>query len=74
MNYLNTTFLRTSRKNSPSKIKNEEIENAFKNRILIQKYEDKKTFTFANNYKNEKDKLKKAYNIHNRKVDVFNNI
>lgn len=71
MNYLNTTVLRANAKELPSKIKNEEIENAFKNGILIQKYEDKKTILFDSNFKIEKDKFKKAYNIQNRGVDVF---
>ena len=44
MNYLNITIIRVRAKELPSKIKNTEIENAFKNRILIQKYEDKKLF------------------------------
>ena len=71
MNYLNTTVLRANEKEMPSKIKTEENENAFKNGILSQKYEDKKTILFGSNYKIEKDKLKIAYNIQNRGVDVF---
>ena len=71
MNYLNTTVLRANAKELPSKIKNEEIESAFKNGILIQKYEEKKAILFASNYKIEKDKLKKANNIQNRGVNVF---
>ena len=50
-------------KELPSKIKNEESENAFKNDIIIHKYEDKNTILFARNYK--------AYNIQNRGVDDF---
>ena len=34
-------------KELPSKIKNEESENAFKNDIIIHKYEDKNTILFA---------------------------
>lgn len=71
MNYLNTTVLRANAKELPSKIKNEEIESAFKNGILIQKYEEKKAILFASNYKIEKDQLKKANNIQNRGVNVF---
>ena len=58
-------------KELPSKIKNEESENAFKNDIIIHKYEDKNTILFARNYKIEKNKLIKAYNIQNRGVDDF---
>ena len=58
-------------KELPSKIKNEESENAFKNDIIIQKYEDKNTILFARNYKIENNKLIKAYNIQNRGVDDF---
>ena len=58
-------------KELPSKIKNEESENAFKNDIIIQKYEDKSNILFASNYKIENNKLIKAYNIQNRGVDDF---
>ena len=34
-------------KELPSKIKNEESDNAFKNDIIIHKYEDKNTILFA---------------------------
>ena len=58
-------------KELPSKIKNEESENAFKNDIIIQKYQDKNTILFARNYNIENNKLIKAYNIQNRGVDDF---
>ena len=58
-------------KELPSKIKNEESENAFKNDIIIHKYEDKNTILFARNYNIENNKLIKAYNIQNRGVDDF---
>ena len=58
-------------KELPSKIKNEESENAVKNDIIIQKYVDKNTILLTSNYKIENNKLIKAYNKQNRGVDAF---
>ena len=44
MGYMNTTILRSNAKGLPSKIKLEGYDNAYKDKILIQKYEDKKKF------------------------------
>ena len=44
MGYMNTTILRSNAKDLPSKIKLEGYDNAYKDKILIQKYEDKKKF------------------------------
>ena len=71
LGYLNTTVLRSNSKGLPSKIKLPGYDNAHKNEILIQKYEDKKTIYFATNYSIEKEDLKNLYNLKNRGVDVF---
>ena len=71
MGYMNTTILRSNAKDLPSKIKLEGYDNAYKDKILIQKYEDKKKIFFATNYKIDKEDLKNTYNITNRGVDVF---
>ena len=67
LGYLNTTVL----KGLPSKIKLPGYDNAYKNEILIQKYEDKKTIYFATNYSIEKEDLKNLYNLKNRRVNVY---
>ena len=71
LGYLNTTVLRNNSKGLPQKIKLPCYDNAHKNEILIQKYEDKKTIYFATNYSIEKEDLKNLYNLKNRGVDVF---
>ena len=71
MGYMNTTILRSNAKDLPSKIKLEGYDNAYKDKILLQKYEDKKKIFFATNYKIDKEDLKNTYNIKNRGVDVF---
>ena len=52
----------------PSKIKEEGYYSAYKNNILIQKYEDKKNIYFATNYYINTDNLRNTYNIKNRRV------
>ena len=42
MGYMNTTILRSNAKGLPSKIKLEGYDNAYNDKILSQKYEDKK--------------------------------
>ena len=71
LGYLNTTVLRSNSKGLPWKIKLPGYDNAYKNEILIQKYEDKTTIYFATNYSIEKEDLKNLYNLKNRGVDVF---
>ena len=44
MGYMNTIILRSNAKGLPSKIKLEGYDNAYNDKILIQKYEDKKKF------------------------------
>ena len=44
MGYMNTTILSSNAKGLPSKNKLEGYDNAYKDKILIQKYEDKKKF------------------------------
>ena len=63
LGYLNTTVLRSNSKGLPSKIKLPGYDNAHKNEILIQKYEDKKTIYFVTNYSIEKEDLKNLYNL-----------
>ena len=55
----------------PSKIKQEGYYSAYKNNILIQKYEDKKNIYFATNYYINTDNLRNTYNIKNRGVDIL---
>ena len=62
LGYLNTIVLRGNSKGLPSKIKLPDYDNAYKNEILIQKYEDKKTIYFSTNYSIEKEDLKNLYN------------
>ena len=71
LGYLNTTALRINSKGLPSKMKLPSYDNAHKNEILIQKYEDKKTIYFATNYSIEKEDFNNLYNLKNRGVDVF---
>ena len=71
MEYINTIILSCKAKGLPSKFKLEGYDNAYKDKILIQKYEDKKNLFFATNYKIDKEDLKNTYNIKNRGVDVF---
>ena len=70
-NYLNVTLLRKYAKNWPSKIKEENNNIAYKNSILIQKFEDKKTILFTTNFKKELEDIKNIYNIKDRGIDVF---
>ena len=55
----------------PSKIKEGGYYSAYKNNILIQKYQDKKNIYFATNYYIDTDNLRNTYNIKNRGVDIF---
>lgn len=71
MRYLNTTVLKNNAKDMPSKIKEDGYYSAYKNNILIQKYEDKKNIYFATNYYINTDNLRNTYNIKNRGVDIF---
>ena len=69
--YLNTTVFRNNAKDLPSKIKEEGYNKAYKDNVLIQKYQDKKTILFGSNYKILSDDIKNIYNVKNRGVDVF---
>ena len=44
LGYLNSTGFRNNVKDLPSKIKEEGYNNAYKDNVLIQKYQDKKLF------------------------------
>ena len=55
----------------PSKIKEEGYYSAYKNNILIQKYQDIKNIYFPTNYYIDTDNLWNTYNIKNRGVDIF---
>ena len=70
MGYLNTTVLRANSKELPPKLK-EGADKAYKDGILIQKYEGSKTIYFATNYEIDKEELRNIYNIKNRGVDTF---
>ena len=74
LGYLNTTALRSNSKGLPSKIKLPGYDNAHKNEILIQKYEDKKIIYFATNYSIEKEDLKNLYNLKNRELMFLFNV
>ena len=71
MRGLNTTILRNNAKDLPSKIKEEDNNNSYKDNILMQKYEDKKNNFILSNYKIVYDEIKNLYNIKNRDADVF---
>ena len=71
LGYLNTTVFRNNAKDLPSKIKEEGYNNAYKDNVLIQKYQDKKAILFGSNYKILSDDIKNIYNVKNRGVDVF---
>ena len=70
MGYLNTTVLRANSKELPPKLR-EGADKAYKDGILIQKYEGSKTIYFATNYEIDKEELRNIYNIKNRGVDTF---
>ena len=63
-------FLRNNSKGIPSKIKEEGYYSAYKNNILIQKYEDKNNIYFETNYYISTDNLRNT-NIKNRVIDTF---
>ena len=71
LGYLNTTVFRNNAKDLPSKIKEEGYNNAYKDNVLIQKYQDKKAILFGFNYKILFDDIKNIYNVKNRGVDIF---
>jgi len=71
MGYLNTTILRNNSKELPVKILKEGYDKAYCGKILVQKYEGKKTILFATNYEIDKEELRNIYNIKNRGVDTF---
>ena len=64
-------MIRNNAKNLLSKIKEENNNIAYKNYILIQKFEGKKTILFATNFKKELEDIKNIYNIKNRGIDAF---
>ena len=63
-------MLRNNDKNLSSKIKEENNNSAYKNSILIQKFESKKTILFATNFKKELEDIKNIYNIKDRGIDT----
>ena len=67
----NGIFKYYSNKSKFKRLKLEGYAKTYKDEILIQKYEGKKTIYFATNYKIDKKELRNIYNIKNRGVDTF---